>query len=205
MPLLPVIVALPTQAWLMQHIAEATRAYGQGGFAEVLAFRLNEISAILPLHFFIFPRTIALFLLGAFVWRTGILREIDAHTRLLGVLAAILLPVGLGLSALHEGLTPFNRSSLGVLLFMIERSAPVILALGYAATVLALIAAGEWRLFAWTAPLGRIAFTNYLLQSLIFGWIWSTVSPFAAFAFGAACAFAAALLLRAWVVPEAEA
>jgi Protein of unknown function (DUF418) len=76
------------------------------------------------------------------------LHEIDAHTRLLGVLAAILLPVGLGLSALHEGLTPFNRSSLGVLWFMIERSAPVILALGYAATVLALIAAGGWRLFA---------------------------------------------------------
>jgi len=49
---------------------------------------------------------------------------------------------------LHEGLTPFNRSSLGVLWFMIERSAPVILALGYAATVLALIAAGGWRLFA---------------------------------------------------------
>lgn len=119
-----------------------------GWIAEVLAFSLNEISAILPLHFFIFPRTIALFLLGAFVWRTGILHEIDAHTRLLGVLAAILLPVGLGLSALHEGLTPFNRSSLGVLWFMIERSAPVILALGYAATVLALIAAGGWRLFA---------------------------------------------------------
>jgi len=31
MPFLPVIVALPTQAWIMQHIAEATRAYGQGG------------------------------------------------------------------------------------------------------------------------------------------------------------------------------
>jgi len=43
-----------------------------------------------------------------------------------------------------------------------------------------------------------------LPASLIFGWIWSTVSPFAAFAFGAACAFAAALLLRAWVIPEAE-
>lgn len=94
MPLLPVIVALPTQAWIMQHIAEATRAYGQGGFAEVLAFRLNEISAILPLHFFIFPRTIALFLLGAFVWRTGILREIDAHTRLLASSPQFCFPLG---------------------------------------------------------------------------------------------------------------
>ena len=44
-----------------------------------------------------------------------------------------------------------------------------------------------------------------LPASMIFGWTWSTVSPFAAFAFGAACAFAAALLLRAWVIPKAEA
>jgi len=44
-----------------------------------------------------------------------------------------------------------------------------------------------------------------LPASLIFGWIWSTVSPFAAFAFGAACAFAAAILLHAWVMRAADA
>ncbi|MGH8172476.1 MAG: MFS transporter [Rhodanobacteraceae bacterium] len=38
-----------------------------------------------------------------------------------------------------------------------------------------------------------------LPASLIFGWIWSTLSPFAAFAFGAVCALIAALLLRFWV------
>jgi MFS family permease len=43
-----------------------------------------------------------------------------------------------------------------------------------------------------------------LPASLIFGWIWSSVSPLAAFAFGAACAFAAALLLRVWVMPAAS-
>jgi uncharacterized protein len=37
--------------------------------------------------------------------------------------------------------------------------------------VLAIIAAGGWRFFAWAGPLGRTAFTNYLLQSFIFGWI----------------------------------
>jgi MFS family permease len=40
-----------------------------------------------------------------------------------------------------------------------------------------------------------------LPASLIFGWMWSALSPQAAFAFGAACAFAAAVLLRVWVVP----
>ena len=42
-----------------------------------------------------------------------------------------------------------------------------------------------------------------LPASLIFGWLWSAFSPLAAFAFGAACAFGAALLLRVWVLPAA--
>jgi len=40
-----------------------------------------------------------------------------------------------------------------------------------------------------------------LPASLLFGWIWSTIAPAAAFAFGAACAALAALLLLCWVVP----
>jgi MFS family permease len=40
-----------------------------------------------------------------------------------------------------------------------------------------------------------------LPASLLFGEIWSGVSPFAAFAFGAACAFAGVVLLRTWVGP----
>ena len=39
-----------------------------------------------------------------------------------------------------------------------------------------------------------------LPASLIFGWLWQTLSPFAAFAFGASCAFSAALLLCFWAL-----
>jgi uncharacterized protein len=171
MPFLPPLVSLPSQAWIAQHAAEATRAYGQGGFAQVLAFRLHEIPAILVLHVLIFPRTIALFLFGAFLWRTGILRDIEAHTLLFGALAVPLIILGLSLSALVEGLTPLSRSWLGRGFFSIEGLPPPVLAIGYGAAVLAIIATGGWRFFAWAAPLGRMAFTNYLLQSLIFGWI----------------------------------
>jgi MFS family permease len=38
-----------------------------------------------------------------------------------------------------------------------------------------------------------------LPASVLFGWLWSTFAPAAAFAFGAGCAVAAALLLRFWV------
>jgi MFS family permease len=38
-----------------------------------------------------------------------------------------------------------------------------------------------------------------LPASLLFGWLWSSFAPFTAFAFGAGCAFVAALLLRFWI------
>ena len=41
-----------------------------------------------------------------------------------------------------------------------------------------------------------------LPASVIFGWLWSSFASSAAFAFGSACALAAALLLRFWVKPE---
>lgn len=40
-----------------------------------------------------------------------------------------------------------------------------------------------------------------LPASLLFGWLWSDIAPLAAFAFGSACALAAALLLAFWVRP----
>ncbi len=42
-----------------------------------------------------------------------------------------------------------------------------------------------------------------LPASVIFGWLWATLSPLSAFAFGSGCALAAALLLRFWVMPAA--
>jgi MFS family permease len=39
-----------------------------------------------------------------------------------------------------------------------------------------------------------------LPASVLFGWLWVTLSPLSAFAFGSACALLAALLLRFWVV-----
>ncbi len=41
-----------------------------------------------------------------------------------------------------------------------------------------------------------------LPASLLFGWLWSDIAPLAAFAFGSACALAAALLLAFWVRPS---
>ena len=85
------------------HIAEARQVYGGGGFLEVLAFRIREVPAVFPLHLLIFPRTIALFLLGALAWRTGIFLRASDHRRLLFNIATVGLFVGAGLTLAAQG------------------------------------------------------------------------------------------------------
>ena len=54
----------PSLASIQRDVAEANRIYASGGFVDVLAFRLREIRLLLPLHVYVFPRTVGLFWLG---------------------------------------------------------------------------------------------------------------------------------------------
>jgi uncharacterized protein len=142
----------PSTATLTQHVADATRIYATGGFLDVLAFRLRELPLLVPLHAFIFPRTIGLFLIGALAWRTGILQNQPRR----------LLSIGIPYTGLGAALILVRAEALGTIL----------LALGYGAAIIGIanLDSGK-KLLGWAAPLGRMAFTNYLMQSLIFGWI----------------------------------
>ncbi len=174
MPLLPPVVQFPSHFWIFEHIAEATRAYGDGGFLDVLAFRVREIPAFFPLHVLIFPRTIALFLFGVLAWRSGILQRASEHKSLLFSIAMGGVLFGGALTVVAQERDLFGWPSLGrAHEVMVERRlGGVVLAAGYAASIvgLASVPAGQ-RMLAWAAPVGRMAFTNYLGQSLILGWI----------------------------------
>jgi uncharacterized protein len=172
MPLLPPVVQFPSQLWLREHIAEVARVVGHGGFLDIIAFQVREIPAIFPLHVLIFPRTVGLFLFGVLAWRSGILRRASDHRHLLFGLAIGGVMFGAALTAAAEGRVLFGWPSLGRAREVIERASGLLLAFGYAATVIALVsvAAGQ-RMLAWAAPVGRMAFTNYLCQSFILGWM----------------------------------
>lgn len=74
MPQLHSPIPLPSEATLQQHVTQANRVYATGGIGEIWRSSLRELPPFAPLHIYIFPRTIALFLLGAFAWRIGLLR-----------------------------------------------------------------------------------------------------------------------------------
>ena len=147
----------PDTSTIARAVAEEHRVYANGGYADVLALRLREIPLLLPMHVFIFPRTIGLFLLGAWAWRSGILRT--PHQGLMFSIAAAGIAIGAALTV---------HSHLGGATFS-DPSGSILLALGYAAAVIGIanLASGK-TLLGWAAPLGRMAFTNYLMQSLIF-------------------------------------
>lgn len=167
--LLPPIAPMPSKAWMTATVAEATRIYGSGGFAEVLAFRLHELSGFLPLHLFMFPRTVALMLIGAAAWRAGLFRMGSRANGCLLLMAAVGLVAGGFLSLAHV------TGWLGVgwqADLSLERLGTVLLACGYGAAIVWLAnRPGTRSLVAWAAPIGRMAFTNYLMQSVIFGWV----------------------------------
>jgi uncharacterized protein len=144
------LVPLPDAKWMTDHVLDARHVYASGGFVEILKFRIHEIPAIAPLHVWVFPRTLALFLLGALVWRTDILQRAANNRWMM-----------LGTALVAAAAT----------LVLDKALATVALALSYAAFVVGVASTAVGAaLLGWAAPLGRMAFTNYIVQSLIFGW-----------------------------------
>jgi uncharacterized protein len=146
------LLPLHDATWLAHHVLEARRVYAAGSFAEILSFRVHEIAAIAPLHVWVFPRTLALFLLGVLVWRMEIVQRASEHRWSLfgAAIVALILTMLVG--------SPLSTVTLALA--------------AYAAVIIGLVSVPRGaKLLGWAAPLGRMAFTNYIAQSLIFGFV----------------------------------
>ena len=171
MPLLPPPVVFPGPAGITNLVHAANDVYGVGSFWQVLSFRISEVRSIFPLHVFILPRTLGLFMLGAVIWRSGLVKHADLYSGRLWFAAVILTAIGLAITLDTSARWYSGLPSLGRMDGVATQAGTIILPLGYSALVLALGTIGGGRLLAWFEPLGRMAFTNYVIQSLLLGWI----------------------------------
>ena len=158
---------------LRHHVLEANRVYATGTFGETLAFRIREVRPVANLLLWTTPRVLGLFLLGACSWRKGVFR--GEQRSLVRIVAAL----GLGLGFAMSWAASSASVSLGTWRDVISRSASLVLALGYASAVIVAFerpglphVQSALRLLA---PLGRMALTSYLTQSIVlsvlfYGW-----------------------------------
>jgi uncharacterized protein len=152
--------------------ANAVEAYSRGSFADAVDQRIVDTvwqMGTLPIATF---WVIGLFLIGGALLRSGAISSPQACLHWLGPMRNVGLPLGfvamaistwLGTASPNEELS--FREAVQVVLFLV---ASLVLALAYGATLVMALpgSAGRW-LKDWLAPAGRMALSNYLMQSLI--------------------------------------
>ena len=154
-----------------QDVADETRLMSQGSYAEATAWRARSFVKHLPQNVGFAIIVLGVFLLGAWFIRSGVMADPAAHLRLFRQMAWIGIPLGLGMSLVAAGISvthvrgendgPFQLAT--GLAFIGNLPACV----GYIGAVV-LLFHGRWR--NWLAPLapvGRMALSNYILQSAL--------------------------------------
>jgi uncharacterized protein len=173
------ILAFATDFPPAQTYALGLKHYGQGGWLDALQYRWWETLYVIG------PMRIAnrlailapFFIVGVAAWKCGWLSAPDAHRRRLRQIFVLCFSFGLVANAvpqdaLHAWANQLALQPLRVLIKVTFFFAKFALTLGYAAGILLLLQRSRWR--AWLgvfAPLGRMALTQYLLQSLVCTWI----------------------------------
>ena len=144
---------------LTRHVAAANHAYGNGRYFDALTFRLYEAPYIATLLVDVLPRTFALLLLGAMAERAGFVTRPEAHQRSLALIGWGGICVGgMGTLALH-----FASPSA-----FLEKCFTTSLGIGYAAALFRLLQRARLKsALSFLAPVGRMALTNYLTQSVV--------------------------------------
>ena len=143
-----------------------------GSYLELLHWRLGSLGAFLGEHAAAAIFLVGIFLIGVYAGKAGLLADPAAHAKLLKRVLAWGLPVGLAFNIISVTLTPVQKSLPVVeraIVIVIIELAPIILALAYAAGAALLASRVRWLIFL--AAAGRMSLSNYLLQSLVMGFV----------------------------------
>ena len=161
----------PTTAEELQRIIGV---YGTGTYAEIVRQNVKEAPFMAFGLIFFYPRILGIFLFGLWVWREGIVRDLPSRTDMLrrcqkhGLWVGVLFNlIGVGLvEAFHPD--PMTPSILGLVIGLAFSLGLPAGSLFYASTLVLLWQKVQWRpRLRPFAAVGRMALSNYLLQSLV--------------------------------------
>lgn len=145
------------KTWVWKRIVYDHLVYSSGTFAEIHQVRVMDWTTSVLNHLVFYPQILGLFLLGAYLARRRLLHDVRANRAALAKLALWTGGAGLALTAVSGPLPDLSYVAGG----------PVI-GLFYVAVLGLLMGDPAWeRRLQPLAFVGRTAFTNYIMQSVV--------------------------------------
>ena len=164
---------MAAQAQQMASLIEGERqAFGSGTYMEAVAQRATDTGAMLGFVVFFGPTLLGVFLFGAWFMRSGAVRDSAAHLSLFRRLRNLGFGIGLPLmlwSAWSHPTMSFSELTIaGSAAQAAAQVANLLLMLAYMSVIVLAMQQPAWaQRLRWLAPAGRMALTNYLMQSLV--------------------------------------
>lgn len=162
---------LPLDEAIIQ-VADAERAhavYSMGGWTDIAVMRLMDFGINVLSYVVYLPRIALLFLLGVFAVRLGYLTRPQRHRpfwrKLLLAAVAVALPLNLwwGAIAVSSAIDPIVSAPFaGIVGALTEVAGPLM-----GAGIVSVFMLSRASVCRWLVPVGRMALTNYLTQSLV--------------------------------------
>lgn len=145
-------------------------AYGAGSYAQAVTQRVHDLGGTLRGLMVNGPTMFGMFLLGGWFVHAGVVQAPERFPRLFAALRWGAWPLGLAAMLTSFALASYlDPGRLDLRLsgaFALSSLAGLLMCLGYFGWVV------RWRrALAWLAPAGRMALSNYVLQSLLCTWV----------------------------------
>ena len=152
-------------------VAREARVLADGSYADAVALRADDFPRHLGSNAFFAVIVAGVFLLGAWFVRSGAMTDPAAHLGLFRTLACWGIPIGIGASLVAAGIATTLVRGHNDAAYMLATGLAMLgnlpASLGYIGAVVLAFHGRLRRWLAWFAPAGRMALTNYLLQSLL--------------------------------------